>query len=416
MPAPTTRAKGKPAATTVEVPKKIRAKRRTTAEIAADKVEKERIKEEKALAKEASNAAKIAAVAQFEDDAVAAEAAQMMTPQIVRSQSRSQTAKRSRIPNDSSSDSLGDSTAMEVDRDLGDSQSGTDDECLEAPAKKKTRQTGKPTRTKPSVREQVITARLTTGPAVLSVSTATTDHSNSAVIRVEDGKGTTAQMAAEGGEGSGNAKVAVEGGLSTKDKSLARDTPKISISDGKINQPHGKVKKGVNLDTTRYVFTTSTPSHMMMLTLDETTLYYYNIMFSGTPADSEKHSALIADWSAKVHKLPKKLASKASASRSTTSSSRHTSISKKTSTSRVSSRSTLNSDVIITEDSKTQLAKQSQLQGWNEGSDEDSDGDDLGPGLEDEDETQGPEFDAAKASPVKSGKRLTNTVSNISFF
>lgn len=130
-----------------------------------------------------------------------------------------------------------------------------------------------------------------------------------------------------------------------------------------------------------------------MLTLDNTTLFYFSLSDKTVP--EEKHTAAIQDW---AKKLPKRIGGTSGGLRSVTSaltksSATHTSSSHSTRT----SRSALNNGFIRRcGDDAVEVI-------------------DVDGPLSDNDETKGPERDAAIKSPLKGKKRLSSSVSKSLF-
>jgi hypothetical protein len=172
-------------------------------------------------------------------------------------------------------------------------------------------------------------------------------------------------------------KVSTRGAIqaSRRDKSKEdgmNDNNRMDI-DG-IDKPDGKTAQ---VKPKRFVL-----SHM--LTLDETTLYYYSMYSFDLKSDARK-PGLVKNWVAKtdIFSAPPKSQSGSSRSRNDATS------------------STLTNRVLITSDRT-----------FNIPSDSDSpDKEELQGGLADEDETKGAERDNAVASPLKGKVRASSTVS-----
>ena len=132
-----------------------------------------------------------------------------------------------------------------------------------------------------------------------------------------------------------------------------------------------------------------------MLTLDETTLYYWSL---NSPDESHK-KGLITDWTSSVNSFaPSQNPKNKSIAKSTNS--RVPSLTN--ASTRSSSKSVLTDTVMITADRKNsrQSAQEPNVK--------------ISGGLPDEDETNGEERDVAISSPVKGKVRLTSTVVDIS--
>jgi len=149
--------------------------------------------------------------------------------------------------------------------------------------------------------------------------------------------------------------------------------------------PHGKI-----MAKSVYVIGRMT-SKFKMLTLDETTLFYFSLY-----STSKNNASGIIGWNSKVASFNPALKPKGTGAASSSKSSLITTKSSTHST----SKSVLNESVLITDQSDRGAIHTSE-----EG---------LG-GLQDEDETIGEERDLAITSPIKGKTRLTSTVASTTY-
>jgi hypothetical protein len=146
-----------------------------------------------------------------------------------------------------------------------------------------------------------------------------------------------------------------------------------------------------------------------MLTLDETTLYYFFLSDSASAMDSKEFSTGINDWAASIPENSKP-GSKANTSqpsifKNRSASRRNGSVLPPLTngSTRSSSNSVLTNNVLISHAEPIIRIKEEPKKNYHLGV--------IDGGLSDEDETQGLEREAAVASPPKGKKRVTSSVS-----